>query len=166
MAASPTQRLFEGYAPGKHRELRGHVVLMAVYASLCSSFAAWLARSGRKLPDRIGLGDLLLVSIATHKAARLIAKDRVTTPLRAPFARYEHDAGPGEVAEEPRGDGLRRSIGQLVTCPYCLGMWIASAFVGGLIVAPRATRAIASVLTAVTGADVLQIAYKKAEETL
>jgi hypothetical protein len=53
-----------------------------------------------------------------------------------------------------------------VSCPYCLGMLVASAFVAGLIVVPRATRMIASVLTAVTGSDVLQIAYKKAEETL
>jgi hypothetical protein len=166
MDESPIKRLFDGYAPGQQQELQGRVVLMAVFASLCSGFAAWFTRSGRKLPDRIGIGDLLLVSVATHKAARLIAKDRVTSPLRAPFARFEHAGGPGEVAEEPRGRGLRRSIGELVTCPYCLGMWIASAFMGGLIVVPRATRAIASVLTAVTGSDVLQIAYKKAEETL
>lgn len=166
MSQSPTERVFGGYGPGQEQELRGHMVLMGIFASLCTAFVTWLRRSGRKLPNRIGIGDLVLVSVATHKAARLIAKDRVTSPLRAPFTRFEHRDGPAEVAEEPRGQGLQRSIGELISCPYCLGMWIASAFVAGLIVMPRATRAIASVLTAVTGSDVLQIAYRKAGDTL
>ncbi len=166
MSQPPSEGLLTGYAPGQEQELRGHAVLMGAFASLCVAFATWFRRSGRKLPNAIGAGDLLLISVATHKAARLIAKDRVTSPLRAPFTRFDRDAGPGEVSEEPRGRGLRRSIGELVICPYCLGMWIASAFVAGLIVVPRATRAVASVLAAVTGADMLQIVYKKAEDTL
>lgn len=51
-------------------------------------------------------------------------------------------------------------------CPYCLDLWIAAAFTAGLLVAPRATRWLAFVLSAVSGADVLQIAYKKAEASL
>ncbi|HWE34767.1 MAG TPA: DUF1360 domain-containing protein [Solirubrobacteraceae bacterium] len=157
---------FSGYAPGQEESLRGHVVLMGAFLSICGTFAAWLRRSGRRLPERFGAGDLVVLSVATHKAARLVAKDRVTSPLRAPFTRFEHDDGPGEVAESPRGSGLRRAIGELVSCPYCLGVWIASGFIFGLIAAPRATRAIASMLTVVSGASVLQIAYKKAEDAL
>lgn len=51
-------------------------------------------------------------------------------------------------------------------CPYCLSLWIAAGFSAGLVVAPRATRWIASVLGAVLGSDVLQIAYKHLEESL
>jgi Protein of unknown function (DUF1360) len=43
---------------------------------------------------------------------------------------------------------------------------LAAAFTAGLIVAPRPTRWIATVLTMVFGSDVLQIAYKKAEDSL
>jgi hypothetical protein len=112
------------------------------------------------------VGDLALVAVATHKAARLIAKDKVTSVLRAPFARYQDDAGAGEVDEEARGQGMRRAPGQLLVCPYCIGMWIASAFTAGLLVAPRLIRWIAVVLTALTVSDFLQIAYKKAEDSL
>ena len=48
-----------------------------------------------------------------------------TSPLRAPFTRYEGTAGPAEVMEEVRSTGgLRHSIGELITCPFCLDVWI------------------------------------------
>jgi hypothetical protein len=70
------------------------------------------------------------------------------------------------VSEEPRGHGLRRAVGELITCPYCIGLWVSAAFAAGLLVAPRFTRWVAAVLAAVFGADVLQVAYKKVEDTL
>jgi uncharacterized membrane protein len=45
-------------------------------------------------------------------------------------------------------------------------MWVAAAFTAGLVVAPRPTRWIASALTALFGSDLLQIAYKRAEQSL
>jgi hypothetical protein len=114
----------------------------------------------------VSVGDVALVAVATHKASRLIAKDRVTSVLRAPFARYQDDASAGEVNEEARGRGLRRALGELLVCPYCIGMWIASALTAGLLVAPRLIRWIAFVLTTLSISDFLQIAYKKAEDTL
>jgi hypothetical protein len=104
--------------------------------------------------------------VASHKASRLIAKDKVTSAIRAPFAEYEGSGGPGEVSERPRGRGLRRVIGELLVCPYCLGMWTSAVMMAGLLVAPRFTRWTCSVLVAFFGADVLQIAYKRAEDTL
>jgi uncharacterized protein DUF1360 len=63
-----------------------------------------------------------------------------------------------------RGTGLRKAVGALITCPFCLAVWVATAFVFGLVLAPRATRLAASVLVAVTGADVLHLAYAALEE--
>ncbi len=156
---------FEGYAPSRERPLRSYGMLMSVFGALVSAFAAWFRLSGRELPQRIDGRDLVLVTVASHKASRMISKDRVTSPLRAPFARYEGDAGPGEVSEQPRGRGLRRAIGELLLCPYCLGMWTSAALVAGLLVAPRFTRWVSSVLVVFFGSEVLQIAYKKAEDT-
>ncbi len=45
-------------------------------------------------------------------------------------------------------------------------MWTSAALTASLLVAPRFTRWTCAVLTAFFGADVLQIAYKKAEDTL
>jgi hypothetical protein len=157
---------FAGHSPTQERPLGGYAVTMGLYAAGVAGFAAWMRATGRRLPERVPSGDLALMTVATHKASRLIAKDRVTSTVRAPFTRFEGDAGPGEVSEAARGRGLRRAFGELLVCPYCIGLWIATAFAAGLAVAPRPTRWTASVLTAVFGSDLLQIAYKKAEDTL
>jgi hypothetical protein len=157
---------FAGHSPGQERPLGGYAALMAMFAACVGGFAAWLRGSGRQLPERVDGRDLALMTVATHKAARLISKDRVASTVRAPFTRFEDDAGPGEVSEQARGRGLRRAVGELIVCPYCIGLWIATAFAAGFVVAPRSTRWAASVLSAAFGSDVLQIVYKKGEDAI
>jgi hypothetical protein len=158
--------LFSGHSPEQERPLGGYAVLMGAFATSAAGFSTWLRRSGHELPERVPPGDLALMTVATHKASRLISKDRVTSTVRAPFTRFEEDAGPSEVSEAARGRGLRRAVGELVVCPYCLGMWISALFAAGFIVAPRATRWTAAVLSALFGSDVLQLAWKKAESSV
>lgn len=166
MAVESIQELTAGHSPGQERPLGGYAVLTGVFAALASSFSIWIKASGRKLPERVGAGDLALITVATHKVSRLIAKDRVASAVRAPFTHLERDGGPAEVKERARGRGLRRAIGELLVCPYCLGLWVGAAFVAGLVVAPRATRWTASVFAVLFGSDVLQNAYKRMEDTL
>jgi hypothetical protein len=144
----------------------GYAALMGAFSAMAGAFVTWMARSGREFPERFDGRDLALMTVATHKASRLLAKDRVTRPVRAPFTSFQENSGQGEVEERARGRGLRRAVGELLVCPYCLSMWIASIFAAGMTVAPRQTRWVASVLSAHLGADVLQIAYKKLEDTL
>src|SRR4051812_2843305 len=134
---------------------------MAVFNALCGGLLIGL-RS--RLPERFTAGDLALLTVGTHKLSRMIAKDKVTSPIRAPFARYEEDAGPSEVSESPRGTGMRKAIGTLITCPYCVAPWVGSAGLFGLTVAPRTTRFLASMFTIVAGSDFLQVAYKAGQE--
>ena len=93
---------FAGHSPAQERPLGGYATLMGVFGLAVGGFAAWLRRSGRELPDRVPPGDLALMTLATHKTARLISKDRVTSTVRAPFTRFEGDAGPGEVSEKDK----------------------------------------------------------------
>jgi Protein of unknown function (DUF1360) len=137
--------------------LRAYGGLIATFASVGAAGLALASRRG--LPNRIGLGDLVLLSTATHHAARLITKDKVTSVARSPFTEYEGSGDPGEVEERPRGHGARRAIGELVSCPYCIGQWIALAGVTGVCVAPRATRVVASVLTVSAVSDYLQVVH-------
>ena len=136
---------------------------MAAYAAVTGVLAGAVRLSGRRLPARIGLADLALLTVATFRVSRLLSKDPVTSPLRAPFTRFEGTSGPAELKEEVRGSGLRKAIGELVTCPFCLAQWTATAFAFGLVLAPRTTRFAAAVMTAVAGSDLLQLAYNAAE---
>jgi hypothetical protein len=139
-------------------------MLTSVFQFLVVAAVIALRRSKKDLPERPGVGDLLLVSAATHKLSRLIGKDKVTSFARAPFTEYQEPGGPGEVEEKARGTGLRKATGELLICPYCLSLWIASGFAVGLVAAPRPTRMVAFVLTAVGLSDSLQFAYKAAED--
>jgi hypothetical protein len=157
---------FAGHSPDQERPLGGYAVLMGTFGAAVGGFAAWFRRSGRQLPDRVPAADLALITVATHKAARLVTKDRVSSTVRGAFTEFQGDAGQGEVDEAARGHGLRRAVGELVVCPYCLSVWIAAAFTAGLLVAPRATRWVAATLNAVFGADVLEIVYLKGKQAL
>jgi len=126
----------------------------------------YAATRRHELPERLTFGDVLLVGIATHKLSRLIAKDKVTSFLRAPFTRFQEPSGHGEAEEEPCGHGLRLAVGELLVCPYCLAQWVATAFTVGLVRAPRPTRLLATVFVAHTVSDFLQIAYRAAGEEL
>jgi hypothetical protein len=157
---------FGGHSPDQERPLGSYGILIGAFSAATAGFGVWLRSTDRSLPETVGVADLLLIMVATQKATRLLGRDRVTSVIRAPFTRFQDDAGPGEVDEAARGHGLRRAIGELIICPYCLSMWAAAGFTAGLIAAPRATRWIATAFTTVAGADVLQIAYAKAESTL
>jgi hypothetical protein len=165
-AAGKANEIKRAYAHGEDKPMGSHLALVALYNAGVGAFFLWRARSGKSLPERIGVGDLLLAGVATHKLSRLIAKDRVTAPLRAPFTEFEGKGGPGEVEEKPRGGGLRRAIGELLVCPFCMGQWVATGILAGLTVAPRATRFVCSIFAAVTIGDFLQIFYKGSEEKL
>lgn len=154
-----------GYAPPERRPpLLPYLSFMGIFGTLIATALAAARRQGRELPERVPAGQLLLIGAASHKLSRLLAKDKVTSPLRAPFTELEGKGGPAEFEERSRGTGVRKAIGELLICPFCLGLWVIAAFSVGLIFAPRVTRFVASLFAALTISDFLQIAYKAAEE--
>jgi hypothetical protein len=161
--------LTSGYAPeGQDIPLSGYAALASVFGAGIGAFAVYAKASGRTLPRSVPPWDVLLLGVATYKAARLISKDKITSFVRAPFTRRKEAAGPGQVTDEPRGQGLRRSVGELVACPFCLSVWVGGALVCGYVASPAGARTVAAGLTAITVADWLQYAWtlteQKAEE--
>jgi hypothetical protein len=154
----------DGYAPPSERPP------LVSYAALSAAFAAGLggllaSREFREqLPERFDAGDVALLGIASHKISRLVAKDKVTAWARAPFRRYVDQVGPNELQEETRGEGMRAALGELVGCPYCLGLWVAGALAAGFVAAPRESRFVATIFSGLTVADFMQIAYKAAQD--
>jgi hypothetical protein len=143
---------------------RDYAALVAVFNALLATGLLARKCSREPLPERVDPKDLALFALATQKLSRVITKDKVTSALRAPFTEVEGKGGAGELEERGRGHGLRRAIGDLLTCPFCLGTWIASGFIYGFIFSPRVTRTLASIFAVSGMADFLQQAYIKAQE--
>ena len=144
--------------------LPGYAGSLTAFALAVATVTAAGRRTGRSLPERYDLADIALGAIATHKFTRLLAKGSVTSPIRAPFTEFEEPAGSAELNEQARGGRVRHTIGELLTCPFCLGQWVGTGYVSGLALAPRPTRAWAAVF-AVTGiSDMLQQVYGRVRE--
>ncbi len=155
-----------GFAAGYSDEPRPLKSYLGIVAAFNGAVVASLLAADRagKLPERIGVADLTLLGVATHKLSRLIAKDTVTAPLRAPFTRYEGGDGLNEVKESPRGEGLRLAIGELVFCPPCVGQWSAAAFLSAFLRAPRRTRAVAALFAIQALSDFLHVGLQAARD--
>ena len=154
--------IFAGYSK-EEQPLGAYAALMGIFGAFVAGLSGAMFLSGSKLPERQSPGDLLLLGVAAHKAARLVTKDRVTAPLRAAFVEYQKGAGEGEVEEEPRGTGMQEAVGDLLTCPYCVAVWIVTPLWFGMALAPRLTRFVAGILATVTISDFMQRVYLKAK---
>lgn len=146
---------------------RGEVPLPGYAGSLVAFGAAVAAvgfagrARGRGLPERYDLVDVVLGALATHKFTRLLSKGSVTSPIRAPFTAFEEPAGSAELNESARGGGARHTVGELLTCPFCLGQWVGTAYVAGLGAAPRHARAWAAVFAVTALADGMHQVYAR-----
>ncbi|MGD9482631.1 DUF1360 domain-containing protein [Streptomyces sp. TRM70308] len=167
MALSAVQRHVrehtEGYAPDAERPLGGYLAVLASFGTGAAG-AALAARLTGTAPPRLSTRELVLLTVATHKLSRMVSKDAVTSPLRAPFTRFQGPSAPSEVAEEVRGSGLQHSLGELLTCPFCLAPWVASALLVLRTASPATARTVFAGLTAVAGSDFLQYAFAAAQQ--
>ena len=155
----PEEGVFEAYDGGEE-PLPSYAALVGVFNLIFALFLLIARRTGRPIPERIETRDIALLGVATHKLSMLLANDAVTSPLRAPFTQLEEKRSPKSVDEKPRGEGVRRSVGELLTCHFCVGQWIASFFTYGLVFAPAVTRLVASIFAVVALSDHLHQTYK------
>lgn len=132
------------------------------YAAIVATFSGLLATAGAlgrlvgRDPQCQTALDFVVLGAATFKAARTLARDRVTAPIRAPFVEGEADAHD----EQPvRGGGMQQAIGELVTCTRCVGTWVAAGLASTQIVAPRFGRLLTWSLGAAAANDFLQAGF-------
>ena len=153
------QGIFEGYDGGE-QPLPSYAAVAGLFNLIFAFFLLIARKTGRPIPERMETRDIALLGVATHKLSLLLAQDAVTSPLRAPFTELQEKQSPKNVDEKPRGTGLRRSLGELVTCKFCVGQWVASFFTYGLVFAPAVTRLVASIFAIVALSDHLHQTYK------
>ncbi|MGV9255392.1 DUF1360 domain-containing protein [Streptomyces sp. NPDC003697] len=153
------RRTERGYSAGHERPLGGYLAALTGFTAYTAAWATVVRLRGRPLPERPEPWDVVLTAVATFRLSRLLTKSSVTSPLRAPFTRYVGPQGPAELHEEGQSEGGQEAVGELVTCPFCMSVWVASTLTAGQLLWPRATRTAMGALAALAGADTLQLAY-------
>ena len=157
--SKPSGGVFEGYDDGE-QPLPSYAALAGLFNLIIAVMLLIARKTGRPIPERIEARDIALLGVATHKLSLLLARDAITSPLRAPFTELQEKQSPKNIDEKPRGKGLRRSLGELLTCHFCVGQWVASFFTYGLVFAPAVTRLVASIFAVVALSDHLHQTYK------
>jgi len=102
---------------------------------------------------------VILIGLAVFRLSRLVTKDKVFQPLREPFVESESPGADAEVNSQPVGTGVRRALGELLTCPFCASMWLATGVATFFALVPRAARLVYATLASVVVADAAQHAF-------
>jgi len=136
-------------APHDHAPQGAYATIMGTFAAGLAG-AALLAKALGREPRENDALDLLVLSLATFKTARTIARDDVASFIREPFVEGDEPIETGD---------LRQAIGELVTCSRCVGTWVAGGLTATQIVAPRFGRVLTWSLAAAGANDVLQAGF-------
>jgi Protein of unknown function (DUF1360) len=126
----------------------------AIAGGLLGGLAAVAALARRPPPGTVL--EFAVLGAATFKASRALSRERVGSFVRQPFV--EGDAEVGE-EEQPAGGGLQRALGELVTCPRCIGTWTAAGLASAQVLTPRFGRLLTWTLGASAASDFLQAAF-------
>lgn len=76
--------------------------------------------------------ELVILVLASFRLTHLIVYDEIASFLREPFFTVTYDADDsGQVVRHVhlKGTGLRRWLGMLLSCHWCVGIWSSAAIV-------------------------------------
>ncbi len=142
----------------------------ATYAALSGIFvAAFAILAGRKpapnADQELSPFDVIQLGFATYRLGRMVAYDQVFETYRLPFAETVPDGSGAGLTVVPRGEGVQQALGELISCPICIGTWIAAALVFGLKFVPGPARTLLNITSSVGIAEFLNSANEALEWT-
>ena len=115
------------------------IVFVVANVAIIWYFNGWLARL-----SSIGFFQLLILGLASYRAANIVSTEMITKPLRAPFV---DEVVKGEkTVEKPKKHGFLGATGLLIYCPSCTGVWLSTALVYLYLFWPAPTFLIALIL--------------------
>lgn len=88
---------------------------------------------------KITLINLLLLSLASFRLTRLLIFDKITEFIRAPFfdeIQEENVNGEIEIYYLPKKTGIKKFLGELLSCYWCTGIWASAGIVSLFLLSP------------------------------
>ncbi len=134
-------------------ERNSKFTLAGTFLGLLLGFSALLRRRDEQV--QMAPFDLVLLGLSTYRTGRLLAYERVAAPLREPVTETVPDGSGAGEAVVATGTGWRWTLGELVSCPVCIGTWAAAGLVYGLHLAPRPTRVFLAIMSTTGVAQLL-----------
>ena len=99
-------------------------IFTLLFVGMVTMFAIILDTEARMSFDELTLTDFVLITLATWRLVRLFVYDAVTKFVREQFW-DARKSGRGVLLEKPK-TGPRRTLADLLSCPWCFGVWSAS----------------------------------------
>ena len=143
--------------------LAAYAALMGTYAAVFGGLFLIATRGGRR-PKSPRAVDLAYLTLGAYKLSRIVTMSFIGSPLRAPFTTRGKSLKGGEVQDQSRGEGLRKAVGNLLTCPFCFNVWSNTLFLFGFSIVPRLTLQAARILSMAAMGDVLHHGYRTLRE--
>ena len=135
----------------EERPLPEYAALAGVFWAV---FAVFMVTNRHRLPERVRSGDIVRIALSSYKLSRVITKEDVAAFVRAPVTEDPD-------AQKPKREGMARVLGELVTCPYCIGLWIASGLSYAHVLFPRESRFATSIFSAYAITDFLNAGFAR-----
>lgn len=101
-------------------------IFSLIFALLLTGSIWYLYKIYGGTPWAISLADFALISLAIFRITRLVVYDRITQFLRDMFLKSQEllgDDGILYIERTPYRGGPLRTISDLLSCPWCTGMW-------------------------------------------
>jgi hypothetical protein len=86
-----------------------------------------LEGSGYKTFDELTLTDFVLMTLASFRLIRLVVYDKITAFFREQF--YDAEVTKMKVVLVKPESGPRRTLADLLSCPWCFGVWASATVV-------------------------------------
>ena len=106
---------------------------------------------------------LCMLGLASFRLTRLIVFDTITDRFRAIFLEEVTENEPeGEaVYIVPKGVGIRRFIGELISCYWCTGIWVSGFLVALHALVPGVSIWLLAILSVAAVASVIETVLQK-----
>lgn len=112
-------------------------VIFSIFFLALLAMAAIILESESRIPyDELTLIDYTILILATWRVIRLFTKDTLTRFFREQFWDVVK-VGRGHRLEKPK-TGPRRTIADLLACPWCFGPWAATMVTFFYLITPLA----------------------------
>jgi Protein of unknown function (DUF1360) len=137
----------------KNQEQTTYLTLASAFLGIWALFSSRRRRKGDV--EDLKARELAMLGFASYRLGHLISFDKVTEPLRSPCTETKMDDFGAAMTVEPRGEGVQRALGELISCPICSGTWAAAALVYLVNLFPGPGRLLITMLGAIGIGEVL-----------